>query len=194
MIEVVWAAGQLHQTFYQLSINGTANTAIAQFKNILVFLNYKFLVKEINPYADSLLASHGKVDTKGLLSITAYDEHNVSRQQETIGHDHHHHHHHHITSYSFTFDQDFDFQKFYQWATVLLTFQSGRIYRIKGVISFNGHEEKMIFQSVKSRFLLTAAEKWEVEGKRNSRIVFIGKELRRDILEKHLKQCLKRIE
>lgn len=154
------------------------------------------LLKGINPYADSLLSSHGKVDTQQLLSLTAYDEQKVSQKQDAIAHEHEHdhHHHHHITSYSFTFDQDFDFQKFYQWATVLLTFQSGRIYRIKGVISFNGHEEKMVFQSVKNRFLLTPAEKWETSTKRNSRIVFIGKELRKDILEKHLKQCLKSIE
>ena len=148
------------------------------------------LLKEINPYADSLLTTHGKVDTRLLLSLTAYDEQKVSRKQDTISHDHHHHHH--ITSFSFTFEQDFDFQKFYQWATVLLTFQSGRIYRIKGVISFSGHEEKMVFQSVKNRFLLTPAEKWEVDAHRNSRMVFIGKELRKDMLEKHLKQCLKK--
>ncbi len=150
------------------------------------------LLKEINPYADSLLATHGKVDTKSLLTLTAYDEQRVSLKQDTISHSHHDHHHHDITSFSFTFGQDFDFQKFYQWATVLLTFQSGRIYRIKGVISFHGHDEKMVFQSVKNRFLLNGAEKWKEGEKRESRIVFIGKELRKDILEKHLRQCMKK--
>lgn len=149
----------------------------------------KKMVQEINPYADSFATSHAKTDTKLLLNLMAFDSENIQKKQEAVAHDHHHHHHQ-ITSYSFTFDRNFDFHKFYQWASVLLTFQSGRIYRIKGILSFEGDKEKRIFQSVKNRFLLTNGDKWKDGESRESRIVFIGKELRKDILEKHMRQCL----
>lgn len=147
------------------------------------------VVKEINPYADIFFTSYSKTDTKPILDLMAFEADSLQKKQDAVANDHHHHHHH-ISSYSFTFDRDFDFHKFYQWATVLLTFQSGRIYRIKGILCFDGDKEKRIFQSVKNRFLLTGGEKWKDDETRCSRIVFIGKELRKDILEKHMRQCL----
>lgn len=151
----------------------------------------KHTVKKINPYAISKESSQGKVDTKELLQLKSYTVSGFHERHHVVATEHHHdQHHHHISTYSFTFEQPLDLLKFQQWANMLLTFQNERIYRIKGILNFKGEETKTIFQSVKTRFLLVKGKDWEPGEERLSKIVFIGRELRKDILEKHLRQCL----
>lgn len=105
------------------------------------------------------------------------------------GHDHKHHHHSDIVSESFVFDTPIDMIKFRQWINVVLLIQKQSIYRIKGILNFAWHDEKMVFQSVQEMFAFQRAAPWGETEHRQSRIVFIGKTLRREILEKSLRQC-----
>lgn len=149
------------------------------------------LIKDINPWADTLVTSQAKTDTKGLLNMQAFGAEHFWQLQEAMKEEHYHHHHH-ISTFSLRFEQDFDYRKFYQWASMLLTFQSGRIYRIKGFLFFKGEKKKMIFQSVKNRFLLTEDETAVAAADRISQLVFIGNELQKERLQRHLRQCLYR--
>jgi G3E family GTPase len=151
----------------------------------------KQTVKKINPYAICHESSQEGTDTTGLLQLKAYTVSGFHERHKAVVAEHHReqHHHHHISTYSFSFEEPLDLQKFQQWANMLLTFQNERIYRIKGILNFKGEETKTIFQSVKTRYLLVKGKEWEPEETRLSKIVFIGRELRKDILEKNLRQC-----
>lgn len=151
----------------------------------------KKTVKKINPYAICQDSSQGKTDTSNLLRLKSYTVSGFHERHQALNaeHDHHEHHHHQISTYSFTFEEPLDLQKFQQWANMLLTFQNERLYRIKGILNFQEEETKTIFQSVKTRFLLVKGKAWEPAESRQSKIVFIGRELRKDILEKNLRQC-----
>lgn len=118
------------------------------------------------------------------------DEHCDHDHKHEHKHEHHHHHHHSdIVSESFVFDTPIDMIKFRQWINVVLLIQKQSIYRIKGILQFAWHEEKMVFQSVQEMFAFQRAAPWAADERRQSRIVFIGKNLRREILEKSLRQC-----
>lgn len=113
---------------------------------------------------------------------------------EHCDHDHkhgHHHHHHHtdINSVSFVFKEPLDLMKFRHWINVILLVQNQSIYRIKGILNFAWEEDRLIFQSVQQMFVFLRGSTWENEDEKLSRIVFIGKNLRKDILEKSIKQC-----
>jgi G3E family GTPase len=115
------------------------------------------------------------------------DEHCDHDHEHT--HAHKHHHHSDIVSESFVFDTPIDMLKFRQWINVVLLIQKQSIYRIKGILNFAWHEEKMVFQSVQELFAFQRAAAWGETERRQSRIVFIGKNLRREILDKSLRQC-----
>jgi G3E family GTPase len=84
---------------------------------------------------------------------------------------------HSITSYSFRFPGDFDLERFSYWIEYFLYINQANIFRIKGILSFADNPQKMIFQTVRSSYLLEDWEFWEVGEERINRLIFIGKEI-----------------
>ncbi|ADY52379.1 cobalamin synthesis protein P47K [Pseudopedobacter saltans DSM 12145] len=150
----------------------------------------------LNPFADFEFANYGKVETKKLLSLNAYDKATVrfklgvpnSKGKEVVKIASESHHHD-IVSQSFVFEQSFDLMKLRHYFTVMLMIQGAYFYRIKGIINIEGINRQLILQSVKGSPVFTDGDAWENDTKRETRLVFIGKNLRRDILEKGLRQC-----
>ncbi|MEM7574630.1 MAG: GTP-binding protein [Bacteroidota bacterium] len=106
---------------------------------------------------------------------------------------HHHHHHKHtkeITSHTFVFDQPFEYRRLFQQLLVYLTIQSKGLYRMKGVIWLEGKEQQYILQSVGKRMDFEEHRAWKPNEKRQSVIVFIGKQLPVQGIENLLKKCL----
>lgn len=84
---------------------------------------------------------------------------------------------HSITSYSFRFPGDFDLERFSYWIEYFLYINQANIFRIKGILSFADNPQKMIFQTVRSSYLLEDWGFWEVGEERINRLIFIGKEI-----------------
>jgi G3E family GTPase len=97
-----------------------------------------------------------------------------------------------VKAHSFQFTQPFDLLAFIHWTKVLLMVQGQSIYRIKGIIDAGQDHEKIVFQSVRSQAAFSRAGEWPEGGERVSKIVVIGKNLQREMLEKALKSCLKK--
>ena len=62
--------------------------------------------------------------------------------------------------------------------------------RYKGVLNMKGTERKVIFQGVHQLMGSDLGPEWGKDEQRQSRMVFIGIELPREILEQGLEQCL----
>lgn len=164
-------------------------------------------LQKANPMATIVTADYGKVETN-ILELKAYEEQTVTEKINAVhqqehhhhhhdhNHDHdeheHHHHNHHsdITTHSFVFTEAFDVLKFRHWLNVLLMIQGKSLYRVKGIMDFQFQDQKTIVQSVRQMHVFQAGPEWEEGEQRESKIVFIGKQLRKDILEKNLKHCL----
>lgn len=166
------------------------------------------ILKAANSFAAIEHCDYGKVKSN-VLDLNAYDVHQVEQKLDhahahhhnhecdescsdhTHHHDHDHHHHHSdIVTQSFTFKQPLDVLKFRHWLNVLLMIQGKHLYRVKGIMNFQYQDKKTIVQSVKQMCVFTAGDDWGTEEEPVTKIVFIGKHLRRDILEKQLKNCL----
>ncbi len=71
-----------------------------------------------------------------------------------------------------------------------MLFLSGyQIYRIKGILNFLDETHKVIFQSVRSNSKVEIGSRWMEGERRVSKIVFIGYHVKRDPLEKGLRNC-----
>lgn len=107
----------------------------------------------------------------------------------TFGMQHQRHQHQDLVSLSFNFTEAFDLQLLSHRLTVFLNFQAKDVYRVKGIFNIKGQQQKIIIQSVMNDLAVAAGEDWADDAVRNSRIVFIGKNLEPAGFEKMLKQC-----
>ena len=70
------------------------------------------------------------------------------------------------------------------------TFQAKDVYWVKGIIYAEGHDKKVIVQSVMTDTAITTGARWKKDEERRSRIVFIRKNLKPAGFEKMLNNCL----
>lgn len=152
-------------------------------------------IKAINPLASSSFANFGKVNTQEILNLKAYHKDKIqyrlgfsSAQPTNLLSLKSENKHHDIVSQSFVFEDSLDLINLRHYFTVMLMVQGASFYRIKGILNIEGLNRKLIIQSVKGAPIFTDGDNWLENEKRETRIVFIGKKLRRDILEKGLKQ------
>lgn len=105
---------------------------------------------------------------------------------------HHHHHHEHteVVSHTILFDRPFDVQKLRHRLQVYLVFQAKGLYRMKGLIWMTDTDNQYLLQSVGKQLNISEKRPWQADEKRQSMIVFIGKNIQRKGLEKMLSQCL----
>ncbi len=111
------------------------------------------------------------------------------------GDDHGHHgHHHHIDddvkSFVFKNDRPFDAAKLEDFLGAIVNIYGPRMLRYKGVLNMNGTERKVIFQGVHQLMGSDLGPKWLDTEQRNSKMVFIGIDLPKDIFLQGLEQCL----
>ncbi|KAK1324079.1 hypothetical protein QJS10_CPA02g01166 [Acorus calamus] len=76
------------------------------------------------------------------------------------------------------------------WLGTLLLERSDDIYRMKGLLSVEGMDERFVFQGVHDIFQGSPDRPWRPDEPRVNKIVFIGKNLDAQTLEKGFKACL----
>ncbi len=103
---------------------------------------------------------------------------------------HHHHHDDDVKSFVYRADRPFDPAKLEDFLGAIVNIYGPRMLRYKGVLNMQGTERKVIFQGVHQLMGSDLGPAWGVDEPRNSRMVFIGIELPREILEQGLDQCL----
>ncbi|MEM1135632.1 MAG: GTP-binding protein [Bacteroidota bacterium] len=105
---------------------------------------------------------------------------------------HIHHAHNHteeVVSQTFVIEHPFKRETLYHQFFVYLNFQSDGLYRMKGLVWLEDTDKQYILQSVGKRLDFQEKRAWGVEEKKQSVVVFIGKHLKREGLEKLLNRC-----
>ena len=106
------------------------------------------------------------------------------------GHGHHHHTDDDVKSFVYKADRPFDPAKLEDFLGAIVNIYGPRMLRSKGGRSMKGPERKVIFQGVHQLMGSDLGPEWGKDEARQSRMVFIGIELPREILEQGLEQCL----
>ncbi|MEZ0307776.1 MAG: GTP-binding protein, partial [Ramlibacter sp.] len=106
------------------------------------------------------------------------------------GHGHHHHHDDDVKSFVFKSDRAFDAAKLEDFLGAVVNIYGPRMLRYKGVLHMQGTDRKVIFQGVHQLMGSDLGPVWGEGEKRNSKMVFIGIELPKDIFLQGLEQCL----
>jgi G3E family GTPase len=120
-------------------------------------------------------------------------EHHDHEHGEHCNHPSHAHHHHHdddVKSFVFKSDRAFDAAKLEDFLGAIVNVYGPKMLRYKGVLNMKGTERKVIFQGVHQLMGSDLGPVWQDHETRNSKMVFIGIDLPKDILLQGLDQCL----
>ena len=102
----------------------------------------------------------------------------------------HHVHDDDVKSFVFKSDRAFDAAKLEDFLGAIVNIYGPRMLRYKGVLNMKGTERKVIFQGVHQLMGSDLGPIWAKGEKRNSKMVFIGINLPKDIFLQGMEQCL----
>ncbi|MFC0245405.1 CobW family GTP-binding protein [Falsochrobactrum ovis] len=125
-----------------------------------------------------------------------HDDHHHHDHEHVCGPDCDHEHHHHasaihditVTSVSLRANE-IDPEKFFPWIQNLTQTQGPNILRLKGIIAFKDDPERYVVQGVHMIIEGDHQRPWKPEEKRESRLVFIGRELDATALRAEFENC-----
>ena len=184
-------AKHIEQHLDEVKPEGTENEAVEQvaFADRLL-LNKTDLVDEadlervekrlrgINQFAPLQRTVHSSASVDSVLDIKGFDlKRTLEMDPEFLNADGEHVHDESVTSMSIVDEAAVDFELVQDWVHTLLQMQGGKIFRMKGVLSVDKRDEKLVFQSVHMIFKWTSDERWEEDEPRVSKLVFIGKNI-----------------
>jgi G3E family GTPase len=109
---------------------------------------------------------------------------------EHCDHPHHHHHDDDVKSFVFRADRPFNPARLEDFLGSIVQIYGPRMLRYKGVLYMAGTDRKVIFQGVHQLMGSDLGPKWADGEPKNSKMVFIGLDLPRDIFLQGLQQCL----
>ena len=169
-------------------------------------------IKHMNPRAPQSRVHFGEVALDKIFDLKGF---NLNTKLEIDpdflsaddGHDHHHHDHDHehgehcdhphhhahdddVKSFVFRSDRAFRPTKLEDFLGSIVQVYGPKLLRYKGVLFMKGSDRKVIFQGVHQLMGSDLGPKWTPGEKRQNKMVFIGIDLPREILEQGLSQCL----
>jgi G3E family GTPase len=173
-------------------------------------------IRGINPYAKVHRTERAQIPLNEVLGRNAFDLDRIldiepefleTEDDHHHGHDHghdHHHDHHHthksrglkhyhdeeMQSVSLKNDKPLDPDKFFPWVQDLVQTEGPNILRCKGILSFKNDDERFVFQGVHMILDGNHQRPWSEGEKRDSRIVFIGRNLPEEKIRQGFASCI----
>ena len=96
-----------------------------------------------------------------------------------------------VRSVGLSTDRPMDGRKLNEWLSGLLQTKGADLYRTKGIIAFDGTNQRYVLQGVHMLLDTKSDQAWKPNEKRVSQLVFIGKDLDRAELERGFLSCAK---
>ena len=122
----------------------------------------------------------------------AHDHHDDHDHEhgEACDHPHHHAHDDDVKSFVFRSKKAFNPAKLEDFLGAIVQVYGPKMLRYKGVLFMKGSERKVIFQGVHQLMGSDLGPKWAPGEEKNSKMVFIGLDLPKEVLLQGLEQCL----
>jgi G3E family GTPase len=168
-------------------------------------------IRGINPYARLHRTERAKIDIAEVLGRNAFDLDRIldiepaflEAEEEHVhehehGHDHGHHHHGGLKHYhdedmqsvALKTDKPLNPDKFFPWIQDLVAKDGPNILRCKGILSFKDDPERFVFQGVHMILDGDHQRAWKEGEKRESRAVFIGRNLPEERIRQGFESCI----
>jgi G3E family GTPase len=147
-------------------------------------------IRSINAYAKLYRTARSAIAPDKILDVGAFDLDRILALEPEFLHDHHHHHHSHVESISLASDKPLDPERFMPWLSQLVSQQGPDILRLKGIIAFPNEPKRFVVQGVHMLLEGDEQREWGRDEARVSRLVFIGRKLDKDGLQRGFEACV----
>jgi G3E family GTPase len=173
-------------------------------------------IRAINPYAKLHRTERCRVALSDVLERGAFDLDRILEIEPEFleaddGHDHHDHDHHHhdghdhhhdhghglkhyhdeeMQSVALRSDKPLDPSKFMPWLQNLVASEGQKILRSKGILAFGDDDDRYVFQGVHMMLEGDHQRPWKEGEARESRVVFIGRELPEQTIREGFESCI----
>ena len=168
-------------------------------------------IRGINPYATLHKTERARIPLDAVLGRNAFDldrildlepsfleddehDHGHEHSHEHDDHDHKHgglkhYHDEDMQSISLRTDKLLDADKFLPWIQDLVQKEGPNILRCKGILAFKNDDQRFVFQGVHMILDGNHQRPWKNDEKRESRLVFIGRNLPRELITAGFETC-----
>jgi G3E family GTPase len=158
-------------------------------------------IRAINPYAKLHKTVNCAVALEAVLGRNAFDLDRILEIEPEFldgEDDHEHAHAHHglkhyhdedMQSVSLSIEGDIDPEKFMPWLQNYVQKEGASILRAKGVLAFKNEPKRFVFQGVHMLLDGDLQREWNPQEKRLSRLVFIGRNLKKDEITQGFLGC-----
>jgi G3E family GTPase len=148
-------------------------------------------IRRINPYASLHRTQRCDVDLGKVLGRHAFSlDRILDIEPAFLTEEHAHEHDESIGSLSLTADRPLNPDKFIPWIEKITASLGTDILRMKGIIVMNGDDSRFVIQGVHMLIEGGRQRPWKPGEKRQSRLVFIGRKLPKDVLRHGFEACL----
>ncbi|RMC37252.1 CobW family GTP-binding protein [Paracoccus alkanivorans] len=152
--------------------------------------NVEDRIRAINPYAGILRSEKCGVALDKVLGLDAFSlERVLEIEPDFLDGDHDHEHDEDITSISLHSETPLDPDLFNLWFGRLLREKGQDILRSKGILNFAGSDERYVIQGVHMLMDGSYLGPWPKDGLRQSKLVFIGRNLDSMALKEGYEAC-----
>ena len=147
-------------------------------------------IRAINANASLVRTTMSKVDLDWLLDVRAFDLDHVLEMDPQFLTDTDHQHDLSVTSVGIDQPGAVDLDRMNEWLGWLLREKGVDIFRMKGILNIAGEDERFVFQGVHMLFDGQPDRPWGDDEERRNRMVFIGRDLDRDEIERRFARCV----
>jgi G3E family GTPase len=147
-------------------------------------------LKTINAFAPMVRCQQSNVSPESVLDIRGFDLKRVLEMDpEFLNTDGEHEHDSSVTSLSIVEKGELDLSLVQEWVGELLQTKGADIFRMKGVLAIANADDKFVYQAVHMIFNGNFDEPWSKDEERESKLVFIGKNLDHAALKAGFAAC-----
>lgn len=146
-------------------------------------------IRTINRFARIHRTERAQVPITEVLDQSAFDLDRVLAQSPEFLTDDTHEHNDDVSSVSFELEQPLDPERFNAWISVLLAEKGPDLLRTKGILNYAGEDRRFAFQAVHMIADGAFIGPWKEGEPRQSRLVFIGRNLSRPQLRRGFESC-----
>jgi G3E family GTPase len=150
----------------------------------------KARIVRMNPRAPIKHVHFGETPINEILDIRGFNLNAILDLDPTFLTDAEHEHDEHVSSFVFRSNRPFDGVKLEEFLSSIVQVYGNDLLRYKGVLSLKGNANRVIFQGVHMLMGGDMGKPWGKDEKRETVMVFIGRDLPQDIIIQGLEQCL----
>jgi G3E family GTPase len=146
-------------------------------------------VRAMNKFADLHETTHARIGLDRILDRGSFDLERLLAVEPALLEEEDHEHDDTVTSVSLKTGRPLDADRFSGWIRKLIIERGTSIFRSKGILSLAGQDRRYVFQGVHMVMDSDWGRAWSDDEARESRLVFIGRDLDAAELEKGFLSC-----